>query len=1452
MAFLTGMAAGGYWALQSSRVQTYLTRMITRQIAEKTNAEIRIGRVDIALFREILLEDVLLEDQQADTLFFSKSIALQLDSIQFKKRRLVAGALRFHQNRLKIKKDTANHFNFSFLIDSLATPREKPGEWQFLCHRFDFSGSTLLFEDASSGKPKNYTVHDLAFNVADLSYIQDTLTFEINQLTLNDGKNFEVKNFHSVVRSDAGKLEFTQMDLETNRSRISDSEFRMEFPEKEAEFPGKTQLDFRLSNASISLIDLAGFIPAIRGMNQVFYCSGRIYGTVNDLKGRDLHFSTGKNTSGVLDFYANDISSPENMYLFLDLKRSQTTFSDLSSIRLPSRQGGSYLRFPEAFYDSGVLTYEGNFTGFLNDFVAFGTLTSEMGNITTDLSVVPEKKGRIAYRGEVDTEDFRLGELLQLTSVGEITFDGSVDGYLDSQNQAIAGAFDGEIVQISINNYQYENIQLDGFLHNKMFDGLINMDDPNLQFDFLGKVNLNPEVPDFDFKLDLKKALPGKLNLSKRFSSSELSFSMTADFSGDKIDNLAGSIAIDDGLYKNRNGAINLEGMELKSITTGDANYLSFTSDFFDVRINGEYQFQNIFNAFEMSIDRYIPALREDKMAGVLENKFGYQIDAKNLDSLMAVFTPGYRLETPFLLYGRLDSEQSVFEMKGNIPGFSTKNLIIKNISIANTPGERTYDSKIRLGEVRMKNGMKLQNLTVNSVISENVINNQIAWGETGDSAYRGQVQTRASFSKVENQTAPHITVEGIPSTVYIADSLWQISSFGASIDSTAIEIHNFAFSSGRQEISLEGKIAENKSDSLTLDFRDIRLGNWQTYLNKNLPLGGLLNGSVKMQDFYGERRLFSNLTMDDFRFKQQDIGHVAFRNQWDNTASVLNSELTVTRNGRQSLYASGFYEPGENRMLYTARLDNFSLVVLETVIRKTFSNFHGDASGEVKIHGNPDKILIDGTLRGVNAGMTIDYTQVSYYFTDRVIFRGDTILFDQITFQDVTGNKGTFNGTIVHTNFQDMIYDLSASSSQIVAINTTLRDNQQFFGRVVAGGRVNITGRGQQVNLTGSGTTLSGTSVNISLEDESEIERYDFIRFASAGDDQKEAITFAENEENSDFSLNLTIRATPEARAQLIYNAQIGDVIKARGEGILNFGMDKEGNITLSGNYTVDQGEYLFTLQNVINKRFTIEEGGTLDWSGDPYNAIIDLNAVYKLKASLYDLLVNSYENIYQNQRIPVECKILLTENLSNPEIDFKIDFPTVEDRLIDELQQFFSTPEDMNKQILSLIVLGKFYTPEYLRGTYEAQNPNLIGTTASELFSNQLSNWLSQISNNVDIGLNYRPGNQITDDEIELALSTQMFNDRVIINGNIGNNNNPNSANNSQLVGDFEVNVKLIQSGKIQLKAYNRSNNNLIYETAPYTQGVGLSIQEDYNNFNDLLRKMKAFFSGKKTPAY
>jgi hypothetical protein len=368
------------------------------------------------------------------------------------------------------------------------------------------------------------------------------------------------------------------------------------------------------------------------------------------------------------------------------------------------------------------------------------------------------------------------------------------------------------------------------------------------------------------------------------------------------------------------------------------------------------------------------------------------------------------------------------------------------------------------------------------------------------------------------------------------------------------------------------------------------------------------------------------------------------------------------------------------------------------------------------------------------------------------------------------------------------------------------------------------------------------GTNIIIPLESGISAIENDFIRFINPDTLFQKAEPLQPATKTSAFEMNLDLVTTPDAKVQINFSSSIGDVIYGQGNGNLRLIYDKESNFYIYGNYEIEKGDYLFTLQNVIGKKFKLEEGGTISWNGDPYGALVDMNAVYKLKASVHELLLDSY-NGDNKKRIPVECKINLSKKLLNPNIKFDIMFPTADERTKSELQQFISTQDDINRQMLSLLVMGQFFTPEYLRGqqTTSATAGDLVGATTSELLSNQLSNWLSQISTSFDIGFNYKPGDEVNTNQMEVALSTQIFNDRVTINGNIGNNSNLQSNNTSPVVGEVEVFVKLNKSGKLQLKAYNRANDDLTYDTSPYKQGLGLSFRESFDSLYELFRKYR-----------
>jgi len=293
---------------------------------------------------------------------------------------------------------------------------------------------------------------------------------------------------------------------------------------------------------------------------------------------------------------------------------------------------------------------------------------------------------------------------------------------------------------------------------------------------------------------------------------------------------------------------------------------------------------------------------------------------------------------------------------------------------------------------------------------------------------------------------------------------------------------------------------------------------------------------------------------------------------------------------------------------------------------------------------------------------------------------------------------------------------------------------------------------------------------------------------------------------------------------------------------------VDRTGEFKMFGEFTITKGDYLFTLQNIINKRFSVKPGGTVNWSGSPYNAQVNLQAVYALRATLAELMYPDTSAMYQ-RRMQVECVLNMTNSLLNPDITFDIDLPNADQSAKTDVINRIGVGNDqeMNRQVFGLLVLNKFLPRE--EQNLGSETGGFFSANSAEMLSNQLSNWLSRISNDFDVGVNYRPGSDIASDEVEVALSTQLFNNRIIVDGNVGVANNRSAAQSGQsssnIVGDVNIEYKITQDGRLRVRAFNRSNdfgaNALVANNAPFTQGVGLSFRKDFNTFSDLFKGKK-----------
>lgn len=1436
--------------LQSPVVQTYLTQILARHLSEKYGTTVTVRGVSIAFFNKIVLEDVLIEDQKHDSLLFVQKLVANVDSFSIKRFYVGIDQLKLNKTLIHIETDSLGIPNYQFLVDLLKakdTLKIDTLDFDLTMKRFEFNDAKVRYSYHDSLGNHQVYLDDISLGVSDMVTHNGTIAFHIDRLQMNNRKDFELKDFSAHLIATPDSIYLNKLHLQTSNSEISEANFQIDKSKigPELDFK-KMKFNLDLNKSVVSLKDIALLVPELKGMEENIEVSGQFSGTPVDLKGKNIEFSLGLNTRLSFDFYMNGLPDISKTYMHFDLKRSFADFTDVQKIKLPAILELGQLNIPDYLLQAGVIEYNGNFTGFLSDFVAFGTFRSKWGVLTTDLSFVPSKGEMLKIDGKLKTIDFMAGQLFQTELLDRVTFNGNIQGILNPKTHDFNATVSGQIDSIQLNNYKYKDIHLNGDIQNRKFDGNLVVNDANLKFRFDGVFDLNVPVPVFNFNMLVEKADLKALNLVSSYKKSEISFALNANFTGNNIDNLAGFIHFTEGHFRNENGVVAFDNFDLKTFNENEP-VLQVRSDFLEADIRGQYQLRNLHNSVKNIIARYLPSSGIKIPVQKTTNNFDFRMVLKDINRFAQVLVPDLKME-PAKIEGSINSNKNTLVLNASFPQIQYQSSVLKKVTL-NINGDSRLNIRNKVEEIAIGEQFKVYNLSLISEASGDVLDSKLAWNNFGEVSYSGSVNTSTKFFEQKNN--PHIEISVKPTRIYLADSLWQINSALITVDSTMIKFNKLKLSSRSQSIMADGSIDKSHDNKLNIFFNQIDLSSLNAIIAGDLDLKGELNGSLSLFDVYQRTLFLSDLKIAGLSLIGQSIGNASIQSRWDRDAEEINAELLVKSDERTTLQAFGIYNPGRDSLSINTNFDHFSLLILQPLLGSSFANFHGDATGKVHVYGSPNHIQHDGALYARDAGLMLSDLQVNYTLSDSVRFSGDRIIFPDIKISDDLGNTGVFSGSIKHQSFSKMIYDLSIKSKRIMAINTSPQINEGFYGKLFGSGIVRITGKGETILIDGIARTEKGTEMNISLDYEGEAQEYDFLNFVSRGYQLKQKMKIVPFSE-SDLQMKFNIEVTPEARVQLIYSSKIGDVIRSQGSGNMQVSIDNNNNISLFGEYTVEEGDYLFTLQNVINKKFEIQRGGTIQWNGDPMDATVNLNAIYRLKASLSELFAsNIYEYKDFSQRLTVLCKIALSNSLNNPDIKFDIELPTAEDRIREQVRQYISSDEDMNKQILSLLVLGKFYTPEYLRGTYTATNNNLVGSTASELLSNQFSNWLSQINNDFDIGVNYRPGNQITNDEVELALSTQLFNDRVSINGNIGNNSslkvNTNSNSNS-FVGDADVNVKITNNGKIQLKAYNHANNNLIYETSPYTQGVGLSYREDFNDFNELWRKMISIFRWKK----
>ena len=1457
----------GAFLLKNQDIQNYLVDKLSQKFSQKLNAHIQIKSAYYTLFNKIVLEDVYIEDQKGDSLIYSQSITGNLNFLSLKNRELFFEELALENARIKLYNDTSKNINIHFLIEALKRSDTTKPRMHIRSQNIRISNSTLSYHtphkpDATPViDPHHLMLKDLNLQIGNLNADSGRVSMNLEHLSFEEISGLTVQKLTTGLKLDQNQLVLNNLSLQTPATSFQTDSIRLTHQKYEGFDDPFRKLQFELSikPSEIAFNDLSCLSTVFQKTpGEQFTLSGNFSGKINNLKGHQVHLGLGSQTELLTDFSLDGLPDISKTFMYVDVNHLYTGMADLKVINrfLP---GDEEINLPEAFSNLGRIRYQGNFTGFIDDFVAYGKINSQLGEISTDLLIKPRQVKGLTMNGNLKTRNFDIGGLLEnKEDFGQFSMDIQVRGSI-LKDKSFRAQTDGNIQKLEINNYNYQNIKLDGLLTENKYDGSLSIEDPNVQFDFQGGIDFSGEMPVFDFKAELTKAKLHQLNFAPKDTSANLSLSLMSNFRGNSLDNASGTIRLFQGKLVKNDKSLQFDNLQVEARHQQDTHQISLTSDHLEAKLVGKYRSTTVYQSLKNLTFSYLPVLirnPQDTTSVNYENDFELALDLNHTHQITDIFMPSLQLADSSKI--QLDyhgGQNKSFHLSAHTKSMQVKGWDFKNLTLDSRSQDTIFALDVNFDKVLTlsdKPTEYLNRFRLKSLTGENESKLMVQWNQPNQDTLKGELISLIEMGRndITNNLKTNIFI--LPGAVSLNDETWHVSQSSVVIDSSSINFNNLNFYHQQQRMFVDGRITKEPSDTLQVDFSDISLD----YANILFPKGnmifeGKIHGNASFSNLYKEPSFHTNLTVDTLFVNHQKIGQTQFLSSWNNQDKTIDVGVESKRGTLKTIDIKGQYKPTDQSIKFDLGMDKLRLEVLNPILKNALSNFRGAVSGNLEVGGSIRQPVFNGKISAQKTSFTINYLQTRYHLTHILEVANNSLLFRETQVTDDEGNTARVDGQLRFNSLKNIDYTFIIDANELKALNTSGLDNNIYYGKAFASGLVNIEGNTQtkDLNIEASLTTDEDTRINLPVGDRGRSQKARFITFTDSSKEKDQPIKEQERYRTnlSGLSMNFDLEVTPQARTRLIFDPELRDIIEASGRGNLNMEVDNSGDFRIYGNYTIEEGDYMFSLKNVINKEFEIEQGSQIIWNGQPQDADINITAVYNLRTSLNNLFMDTTS--FYNKRIPVECRIQLTEKLDNPNIQFDINLPTADENTRARLQSAINTEEELNKQFLSLLVLNTFMpSQQYLAGQSDAFDMGATGMafTTSELLSNQLSHWLSQISNNWDIGVNYQTGDEISKDQMEVALSTQLLNNRLIINGNVGTSGKYQQA--SELVGDFRVDWKLTPNGKLRLKFFNRNSDRLIYEETRYIQGAGLFYREEFNSFRELLHNMARDLSSKK----
>lgn len=1263
-------------------------------------------------------------------------------------------------------------------------------------------------------------------------------------------------------------------------------------------FDDSVDMDIKLAPGSFVRIgDLTHFDGHLadnqffkKNYNETVKLNGRVYGIVNRLRADDLQASIDGGTSVWCDFRGNNLSKHDDPpVLNFDFKELRTSLNALERI-IPD------FKPPAQFYKLGYVVFKGSYQLFDGvDHVLYGDLNSDLGGGRVDMQLnLKEGREKASYSGGLEMKQFDMATWMGDKKFGRTTFNVTIaENSTGLTLPTIKTKVSGKIDTLPYLGYNYKDIFLNGSFNEKIFDGQLTCNDPNVDFTFDGVINLREDIPRFNFNAQMRRIDLGVLNLVDK---DLVLFGNVENLSlvGSNFDEITGSAFLSNiKLLQDREEWHRIDSLRFVSFFRADGSrYFGFNSDVAKCEMTGKFNLNTVFQNLGRQFNRYHPdfarqlGLEFSESGDPVTDNYRLSLQIRNSKNLTRLVSAELDTLKNVYLDIHVEALKGLTDIRLETPFVKFDGLGFEMPSLRLNAREDSLDFVINLPKTMLSAKSSLPPVQLTGKMVANLLNFSLEAKEKQNNSNTGYFES--------------LYLKGGLSVV---DSLWQVQ-FSSSkmkmfsqewviadenyvrFNNEYFETKDFEFFNGNKRILLEG---QNNGRGARFSLTNFDLNELNRFFDPEfLSISGkIYDFDISIQDIFKMEGMEAGFLTDTFYLNTKPYGVILSNIEMADLSSPLLYKIFLQNNGNQRLRVAGAYLPKGAKSFYSntlesdidsgeifasATLDDFPLDVIETFI-PDISKTDGAIKGNLILQGSSSRVGLTGSTR-VSGQTQLDYLKAMFHLDNQVInFTPNKIEVSADTIWDASLQHMAFvDGYLSHDNFSKWRVSCTIESADrsFLILNTTQADNELYYGQGIGYFLCNITGSFTQTNMLVDAETGKDTRLYIPLSSTSDAKEASFIRFTNGTQDTisakaKKNFSFSDLK-GLNFEMNLTV--TEDAEIQLIFDEQAGDIIKSRGTGDIKLNINRDGDFKMYGRYQVSHGEYLFTLLNFVNKPFSLVSGGTISWFGDPYRAILDLDATYDQTTAVYnfvrdevELLSNLKDEASKATRVVVTMH--LNGELLKPNISFDMAFPNVTSQLKsltdNKLRLLKQDQSELSRQIFGLIVIGSFLPPntafiqpaDYAASLYNTLT-QMIGNQFSNYLAGLASEWFKGDVSSIDFDIVYNDYQNALSNpnqplvaggrELQVRLKSGFKDDKITVQvgSQFGLGSRANLPISDGFLGeDVTIEIRLTENNQWRLKIYQRLEPDISGQRRD-RYGLGISFQKDYDSFGAMLESI------------